>query len=217
MSSTLSPDAPVVEQGKLLNMIMHQGMDKMTHKQFIVLKTFDYGDLLEEIRSQGHIKSEDVFVRLYNVLMEREIIEPIQSCILDIGVHGRSSKAVQEHYRHKLNSNSSLMKTLIHELEKILFTFDGPEGEIHLLKSGGVETLGHVLVSLEDGTGIYASTTLDLIGPGASDFPDLFEEEIKQALHGYLVDNHPGLSISMDIKIRRSELALATGDFLCSM
>ena len=215
MSNTLSPDRPLVEQGKLLNLIMRWDPDRMNHKQFIVLQTFDYGEILESIRSEGLLKSEDVFKRLHEVLLARDLIEPVESCILDLGSLGRPSKAVQEHYRHKLNASSSPMKTLVEELNSCFFTFTGPEGDIHLLRDGGIDVLGHVLVSLDDGSGIYSDTTLDLIGPSTTEFPSDFSEQLQGELLEYLGGNHPGLSIKLTVKVRRSELALATGAFLC--
>jgi len=215
MSKTLSPEAPMVEQGKLLNLLVTRDANRMTHKQFIVLQTFDYGVILESIRGEGLLKSEDVFQRLYEVLIARDLIKPVDSCILDVGSLGRPSKAIQDHYRFKLNHSCSLMKTLIEELNNVFLTFTGPEGEIHLLKDGGIDVVGHVLVSMDEGTGLYSDTTLDLIGPSTTEFPEDFDQQLSKDLLQYLSENHPGLAITLTVKVRRSELALATGAFLC--
>lgn len=215
MITTLSPDEPIVQEGKLLTFFMATADLSFQQKQVMVKKSFDYTTILEDIRSEGLIKTEHVYRRLYEVLLEREIVEVVELCLLDIGTLGRPSKAVQDHYRHSLNNNTSLIKRLKQELLRGHFTFNGPEGEIHLLSIDKGEVLGHVLVSLDDGAGLYADLTLDLVGPPSSDFPDSFEEKITERLNDYLQDNHPGLTIGINVRVRRSELALGIGHFLC--
>lgn len=209
MNATLSPDRSTVEPGKLLNVLVHGDGTRLSHKQFIVLKSFDYGELLEDIRSQGLMKSEDVFREACRVLIERELVSPVESCILDIGQLGRPSAALQDYYKHKLNNNGSFINTLIKELDKAHFTMLTDEGEVHLLKVDSGETLAQVDVVIDDGEGILKTAKLDLIGPMDIDLPCDMHEVIEKELSLYLAQNHPELLVKLNVRVVMSELYTA--------
>lgn len=213
MKVQLAPDLPTVEPGKILNLVVKCVNGSVIHKQYLSVKSFDYGEVLEEIRQRGLIKSDDVLPALGELLIEREYVQEVQGYILDLGQEGRASSAVQDYYKHKLNANTSIVKNVVSELSKHHFEFIGPEGILHVLKVGLGIVIGHVHISVEDNTGLYETLTLDIVGPQCADFPDDFNGRIEFEMTQYLLENHPEIDIKLTVRVRRSEMTVAE-DFL---
>ena len=205
MNLQLTPDLPAVEQWKILNLVVKRENGSIVHKQYLTIKEFDYGEMLETVRQQDIIKSDEVLQALTALLIEGDYVREIDTYVLDLGVVGRPSEAVRDLYRHTLNHGSSHVKTMLGEINRRHFEFDGPEGRLHVLKVDHAFVLGHVHISLE-GSGLYDTTTLDIIGPTGSDFPEDFNKQIHDTLTQYLLENHPELDVILTVRARRSEV-----------
>lgn len=214
MSIILAPDQPLVEQGATFTLAFQSGNDSWRHQQFIVHKPFDYPAMLESIRLDGALKTEQVFVRLSELLVQDGYASPVHSYVLDLGQQGRASKALKECQEYSLNNEGLVVKNLIVDISKQLFSFNGPEGMLHVLKADNGETLGQVTVMLDTESGILKKFTLDVVGPGDADFPDDFREDIEFELKAFIATHYPDLHYSIVVRVQRSELALATGALL---
>lgn len=214
MSVVLSPDRPQVDQGVMLSLVVRTEGTNIIHKQFTVKRSFDYSDFIEQINREGLIKTDEVFVRLSDLLIKGDYVEPVESYILDLGLQGRASSALKECREYSLNNDACKIKNLIKDLEKQLFSFNGPEGTLHVLKADTGETLGQVTVMFDTESGILRKMVLDVVGPGDADFPWDFRQDIEYALKHHIVMNHPDINSTMTVRVQRSELAIATSTLL---
>lgn len=207
MNITLSPDRPVVERNKILNLIVRRDGNKAEYGLFLVNETFDYNEALSEIRIEGAVKSEDVYHKLTQQLLDRKMIMAVESYTLDLGQRGRACEALKDSYKYQLNDWSSMAKVMVTEVEKCYIDFMGPEGLLHLLKVQTGPTLGQVFIEIK--TGGYAYTTLDIVGPEGADYPENFEELIHKELNTYLKDRYQDVAFELLISMRQSELSKA--------
>jgi hypothetical protein len=209
MNVNLTPDLPQVDPCKILNLVVKRSNGTYIHKQYLTVVPFDYGDLLEEVRQQDLIKSEDILHALGAMLIERKYVIPADTYMLDIGTAGRVSGAIQDLYKYRLNANHSTVKRAAAELTRHHFEFEGPEGTLHVLHTDTREVAAHVHIGIGDSSGLYQTLTLDVLGPYDVDFPYDFKEQLTRRFTECLFDNHPEIEWQLSVNLTRSDYALA--------
>lgn len=209
MNKVLSPSNRPVKPGSVINLIVHGVVGGLRRRQFLVLKEFDHQQMLSNIRNQGIYKSEEVLVKLSELLLERDIVKPVESYVLDLGDAGRPSTALQTYYKHSLNQDSTILNEMIEYLDKSFYAFRSPEGELRLFKAENGDTIAHVQVILQFPNELSSYTTLDLTGPPDADYPDGLEKDIESTLTEELQMKWPDSVFTVTVRLRKSELALA--------
>lgn len=209
MHVALMPGQERVKAGNLFYLAVRDDKDRVDYRQFLAIQNFHYGEILELIRYEGLLKTEDVYERFYDIATERELIEPADTYILELGERGRVSDALQNYQRHKLNHNVTILRLTAQEIDKMVMVFKGPECDLHVLKVDSGDTLAQVRIFLDDKQGLLDQTVLDIVGPPGSDFPECFDEEIEHEIQATLQSQYPTLDVDINVKIRRSELAMA--------
>lgn len=209
MNKALSPANRPVKPGALINLIVYGAEGGLRRRQFLVLKEFDHHQILGTIRNEGIVKSEEVLIKLSEILLNRGIVKPVDSYTLDLGDLGRPSTALKSYYKHSLNADSSTLLEMIQQIDKSYYTFMSEEGELQLLKLETGDTLAHVQVILEFPNELVSYTTLDLTGPPDADYPETLTEEIQVAIMEDLMIKWPQAEVAVTVRIRKSELASA--------
>lgn len=209
MNTALSPSNLPVKAGALINLIVYGAEGGLRRRQFLVLKEFDHQQMLSNIRNQGIEKSEEVLIKLSELLLERSIVKPVESYTLDLGDLGRPSTALQSYYKHSLNADSSTLRDMIEYVDKSFYTFKSDEGDLHLLKLQNGETIAHVQVILQFPNELASYTMLDLTGPPDADYPETLGKEIESVLTEDLMSKWPKAEVAVTVRIRKSELAIA--------
>lgn len=209
MNKALSPTNLPVKAGSLINLVVYGAEGGLRRRQFLVLKEFDHQQLLGNIRNQGIVKSEEVLIKLSEMLLERDIVKPVDSYTLDLGDLGRPSTALQSYYKHSLNADSSTLRDMIEQIDKSYYSFMTDEGELRLLKIENGETIAHVQVILQFPNELASYTMLDLTGPPDADYPANLHEEIQSVILEDLMVKWPDANVSVMARIRKSELAIA--------
>lgn len=213
MNTSLTPDHPLVNAGTILSLGVRQAKE-LTYSQYIVTTTFDITDYLTAIRKDGHVKSEDVFTKLSEALIAAKVVVPVESCSLEIGELGRPSGALQEYYKYSLNDSDWVARDLVDELARSYFSFNGPEGDLHLLQIGEGLTVGQADIYIEVMGGTPKKCTLDIVGTNDAAWPDGLSNEIKAEVSSMLHRLHPDALFDIKVLIRRSDLAIATESLL---
>lgn len=214
MNKALSPNNLPVKAGSLINLIVHGAEGGLRRRQFLVLKEFDHQQMLSNIRNQGIVKSEEVLIKLSELLLERSIVQPVDSYTLDLGDLGRPSTALQSYYKHSLNADSTTLRDMIEHIDSSFYSFKSDEGDLHLLKLQNGETIAHVQVILQFPNELASYTVLDLTGPPDADYPETLTTDIQSAITEDLMMKWPLAKVSVAVRIRKSELALATDALL---
>lgn len=209
MNKALSPANRPIKPGVLINLIVYGAEGGLRRRQFLVLKEFDHQQILGTIRNEGVVKSEEVLIKLSEILLNRGIVKPVDSYTLDLGDLGRPSTALQSYYKHSLNADSSTLLAMIEQIDKSYYTFMSDEGELRVLKLDTGDTLAYVQVIVEFPNELVSYTTLDLIGPPDADYPDTLSEEIQVAVMEDLSIKWPEAQFTITVRIRKSELASA--------
>ena len=209
MNKAINPSTQAVKPGALINLIVYDDKQRLRRKQFLVIKSFDHVEILNNIRNQGILKSEDVFTRLTEILVERSIVKPVETYTLDLGDVGRPSTALQTYYKHTRNPDAAILEEVIQNVEKSFNTFKSSEGDLHLMKVEDADTLAQVNVIITLPNELTSYTTLDLTGPPDADYPSTLEEDIAFAIKADILTKWPELVFDLVIRIRKSELALA--------
>lgn len=207
MHGRMSIDNPTVKFGNILNVLAKDENDKLMYKQYIVAKEFDYRDLLEAIREEGIYKTEDVYVRLGVLLVERELVFECEAALLDLGVVGRVSEAVMSVYKDKLNDRGRLVDSIVKDVFNNCWQFEGPEGDLHLMHVEKGYTLGYAKLCISCSRNVERWITLDIVGPSGADFPPDLQEQIEARLTQYISEKHPDEYLALRAYIGRSELA----------
>lgn len=210
MNKALSPSNLPVKAGSLINLIVYGAEGGLRRRQFLVLKEFDHQQMLSNIRNQGIVKSEEVLIKLSELLLERSIVQPVDSYTLDLGDLGRPSTALQSYYKHSLNADSTTLRDMIEHIDSSFYSFKSDEGDLHLLKLQNGETIAHVQVILQFPNELASYTMLDLTGPPDADYPETLTEDIQSVITEDLMLKWPLAEVSVTVRIRKSELALAT-------
>lgn len=220
MRGLMTPNNPTVELGNILNIVTRDEEGGLTYRHFIVAQPFDYRDLLEVVRAEGIYKTEEVYDRLTELLVERRLVMETESAVLDLGVSGRASEAVIAVYKDKLNDRAKLVDQIVSVLESVHFTFAGPEGDLHVMKIPEGNTLGYVKLAVSCSRNIERWITLDIVGPSGADFPPNLQDQIQATLMQYVADRYPDEYLALRAYVGRSELAQALdiliGDNACS-
>jgi len=210
VNKALSPSNLPVKAGSLINLIVYGAEGGLRRRQFLVLKEFDHQQMLSNIRNQGIVKSEEVLIKLSELLLERSIVQPVDSYTLDLGDLGRPSTALQSYYKHSLNADSTTLRDMIEHIDSSFYSFKSDEGDLHLLKLQNGETIAHVQVILQFPNELASYTMLDLTGPPDADYPETLTEDIQSVITEDLMLKWPLAEVSVTVRIRKSELALAT-------
>jgi len=207
MHGLMTPNNPTVELGNILNLVTRDEQDRLSYKHYIVAVPFDYRDLLEEIRREGTYRTEEVYERLADLLVERKLVFETKAALLDIGVVGRASEAVMTVYKDRLNDQARVVDQVVTELQQSCHTFTGPEGDLHLLKVENDITLGYAKIAVTGNQNIERWLTLDIIGPTDSDFPSDLTEQIEATLVRFMAERFPDDYLALRAYVGRSDLA----------
>lgn len=220
MRGLMTPNNPTVELGNILNLVTRDEQGRLTYKHFIVAVPFDYRDLIEEIRREGTYRTEEVYERLAELLVERKLVLETEAALLDVGVVGRASEAVMNVYKDRLNDQARVVDQVVADLNQSYHTFAGPEGDLHLLKVENDVTLGYAKIAVTGSQNVERWLTLDIIGPTDSDFPSDLNEQIEATLVRYMSERFPDDYLALRAYVGRSDLAKAVdiliGDNSCS-
>jgi hypothetical protein len=203
----MTPNNPTVKLGNILNLVTRDEQDRLTYKHFIVAVPFDYRDLIEEVRREGTYKTEEVYERLAELLVERNLVLETESAVLDVGIVGRASEAVMAVYKDRLNDQARVVDQVVADLNQSCHTFTGPEGDLHLLKLETGITLGYVKIAVTGSQNVERWITLDIIGPPDSDFPSDLTEQIEATLVRYMSERFPDDYLALRAYVGRSDLA----------
>lgn len=209
MRGLMTPNNPTVELGNILNLVTRDEQDRLSYKHFIVAVPFDYRDLVEEIRREGIYRTEEVYERLAELLLERKLVLETEAALLDVGVVGRASEAVMAVYKDRLNDQARVVDQVVADLQQSYHKFDGPEGDLHLLKVENDITLGYAKIAVTGHQNVERWLTLDIIGPTDSDFPTDLTEQIEATLVRYMSERFPDDYLALRAYVGRSDLAKA--------
>ena len=209
MRGLMTPNNPTVELGNILNLVTRDEEGRLTYRNYLVAHAFDYRTVLEDVRAEGIYKTEEVYERLSQLLVERHLVLEAESAVLDLGVIGRASEAVIAVYKDKLNDQAKLVDQIVEVLQNNCFTFEGPEGDLHVMKVDEGNTLGYVKLAVSCSRNIERWITLDIVGPPAADFPHNLQEQIQATLMQYVADRYPDEYLALRAYVGRSELAQA--------
>lgn len=209
MINSLTPGVSKVGVGNIFYVAMTGPNGELESRHFIAVQAFNYADILEEIRQEGIVKSEEVTERFCEVVLERELVWKADTCVLNVGERGRASTALKEVGRYQYNTNHELLRAVVRELEVLCLTIEGRKGDLHLLKVETGETLAQVRIFLDDGEALAEQVTLDLIGPPDYPLPNDLDDVLGQAISKYLYQQYPKLQIGITVRTRKSDLVLA--------
>lgn len=209
MQGLMTPSNPIVGVGNILNVVVRDPEGHLSYKHYIVAKQFDYRELLNAIREEGHYKTEEVYERLHEVLVDRRLVFEGEAALLDLGVSGRVSEAVMDSYKDQLNEHGRMVDEVIVALNNSFHEFQGPEGDLHVLKIDTGYTLGYVKLCVSHHNNVERWTTLDITGPESSDFPPEFQSRIEAALMKFVADRFPDDYLALRAYIGRSDMARA--------
>lgn len=209
MNAMLTPDKSIVNQGLLLNLVVRKG-DGIEAKPFVVSKDFNISDYLVQIRSEGVYKSEDVLLKLSQMLEGDGIIHPVKSYVLDLGQSGRPSEALEDHYRFAINSSSWVAKMMLDSIENLYLSFLGDgDQSVHVLSVEQGPALAHAKVILDLFDGGHYHTELDIVGPEGATFAADLNDRIAEDLTEALKEKYPEALFEITVMIRPSDLHTA--------
>lgn len=206
--TNLSPGVTKVGVGNIFYVTMTSPDGKLESCPFIAIQAFDYSQVMDEVKQEGVIKSEDVSKRFCELIVEREYVWKADTCILDVGQRGRASTALQETVRYQHNTSNEMLKALVRELRVLYLCVDGGAGDLHLLKVDKGDTLAQVRIFLADAA-ISEQITLDLIGPLDYPLPVDLDAILTNAILKHLMSEYPKLDIDITVRARKSDLVLA--------
>lgn len=213
MAEALSPDRPNVESGQLINLVVRDELRGVQFKQFLVAKSFTYTDLMEEVRKEGVLRSEDVLKRISEILVERRMVFEPEQRMLDIGEVGRLSEAVMDAYRSKLNPAIIELREIANVIESMTFDIISPEGALVVTRVPYGRVLGEITVHLSSPTGVGLKARLEVLGPEDADINPDVECEIKKTIVETIADRFPYVYVCSKIFVNKSALAEAlTGE-----
>lgn len=207
-ATTLSPGLSKVGVGNIFYVTMTSPEGKLESQSFIAVNAFDYNQVMEEVRAEGIIKSEDVSKRFCELILEREYVWRADISILDLGQRGRASTALKEVGQYAHNTRPEMLRALAKELNDLYLSIECRAGDLHLLKVDKGDTLAQVRIFLDDESHIE-QVTLDLIGPLDYPLPDDLNEILDQAIKQYLKGQYPKLDIGITVRTKKSDLVLA--------
>lgn len=207
-ATTLSPGLSKVGVGNIFYVTMTSPEGKLESQSFIAVAQFDYHKVMEEVRAEGIVKSEDVAKRFCELILEREYVWRADTCILDLGQRGRVSKALQEAGQYTHNTRPEMLRALARELNDLYLSIECRSGDLHLLKVDTGDTLAQVRIFL-DSEQTIEQVTLDLIGPPDYPIPEDLDEILDQAIKQYLKGQYPKLDIGITVRAKKSDLVLA--------
>lgn len=207
--SLLTPGAAKVGVGNIFYVTVMSPEGKIESRPFIAVAAFDYNSVLEEVRKEGIVKSEDVSARFCELILEREYVWKAETRVLDVGERGRASRALMEVGRYQHNTTHELLRALVRELEGLYMSVEGCGGDLHLLKVENGDTLAQVRIFLDDGAALAEQLTLDLVGPMDYPLPDDIDEILTTGVTQYLMDQYPKLDIGITVRVRKSDLVIA--------
>lgn len=205
METILTPTNPVVEPGRLLNLVVRMGKELET-KQYLVTKHFDYRNALERVRKKGIFKTEEVLEEVTNFLLKGGYITEVKTAELHLGHLGRPSLAQADVYRQKLNSTADNVERVIKALETAFFSEYTRYGDLHILKTEEGHVLGHVSIFVREGE-VTRKITLDVIGSNEVDFPDYLRDSVKTKVDNFIKARFPDHSVTTKVFVTRSDLA----------
>lgn len=207
-ATSLSPGLSKVGVGNIFYVTMTSPEGKLESQSFIAVNAFDYNEVMQEVRAEGLIKSEDVSKRFCELILEREYVWKADICLLDLGQRGRASKALKEVGEYAHNTRPEMLRALVRELNDLYLSIECKSGDLHLLKVDKGDTLAQVRIFLDDESHIE-QLTLDLIGPPDYPIPEDLDEILDQAIKQYLKGVYPKLDIGITVRARKSDLVLA--------
>lgn len=207
-ATSLSPGLSKVGVGNIFYVTITSPEGKLETQSFIAVEAFDYHAVMEEVRGEGIIMSEDVSKRFCELVLERGYVWKADACILDVGERGRASRALQEAGRYTYNSRHEMLSALARELNDLYLSIECRAGDLHLLKIDQGDTLAQVRIFLDD-EALSEQIVLDLIGPPDYPIPDDLDDILTQAITQYLKGQYPKLDIGITVRAKKSDLVLA--------
>lgn len=205
MHTPLSTHSPNIKAISVLNLTMVDGNGRTKLEQYVVLKDFNYHNMLIDIKSTEFFTGKDVQERFVEHLISKEIIAPMEGYSLDFGQANRPCRLMQESLRTYYNPDHETLIQVSKRISEWRGVFIGPAAELHVCSADktGDAMMGIRIVLHGQGN---CSSECKLVVYGTGDIYGNFMHEFSEKMGKIILDEFHGYDIRLDIEFKEPAL-----------